>query len=115
MFWDTCLPEEFLHRVHVPVQFEIHEDESLAAKKILGFDLDGDRCFYFHIFQLTEERFDEEENIYEAICYREMIFGWKTREARWLKLKASADYAWGCNKRVSIHPMQLVEERDLYR
>ncbi len=115
MFWGTCLPEGFLHRVHIPVQFEIHEDESLGARKILGYDRAGIRCFYFHEFVLTEERFDEDECIFEALSYREVIFGWKTLEEQWLKLKASAEYAWGRKRRISIKLIQQVYERDLDR
>lgn len=115
MYWDTCLPEEFLHRVHIPVQFEIHEDESLGARKILGYDHAGIRCFYFHEFLLTEERFDEDEWIFEALSYREMIFGWKTVESGWLKLKGRAEYAWGRKRRISTQLLQQVREHDLER
>lgn len=115
MFWDSCLPEDFLHRVRIPVQFEIHEEESLGARKILGYDRAGIRCFYFHEFLLTEERFDEEEDVFEAASYRETIFGWKTLEEGWLKLKASAESAWGRKKTISTHFMQKVSESELER
>lgn len=115
MEWHAHLPEEYLHRVNIPVHFEMHEETSVSAKKIHGFDRKGMRCFYFHEFLLSEERFDEDELFFELGVYHEMTVAWKMKSGNWLRLKAYADNLDDCNKRCSILPVEIVEECGLDR
>lgn len=115
MHWNTCLPEEYMHRVRVPVHFERHEDASVRARKVLGFDERNLRCFYFHEFLLTEECFDEEEAIFEVDFYHEMTVAWKTNDGSWIKLKAYAEHSRDRSRQLSILPIEVVDEKDLGR
>lgn len=116
MRWTDHLPEEYLHRVDIPLHFEIHEEGSAGARKVRGFDMNGKRCFYFHEYVLTEERFDEEETaLFEMLVYHELIFAWKLNGDGWLKFKAFSVHTGDCCRRRTIRPFEIVEERELER
>ena len=104
-----------MHRVNIPVLFERHEEISARAIKVLGFDRAGERCFYFHEYVLREERFDEEEAIFEIPVYHEIVFAWKLMEGGWLKLKAHSSNPGECGRRPVILPFEMVEEGELDR
>lgn len=115
MDWNTLLPAEYRQRVLTPSHFERHEDASVKARKVVGIDRTNRRCFYFHEFTLTEECFDEEDAIFEIAVYHEMAVAWKTHDGSWLRLKAYAMHPQDCTSRVSILPIEIVDEKDLGR
>ncbi len=115
MDWAAHLPEEYLHRVKIPVLFETHSDSETGARKTLGFDRKSERCFYFHEYILTEERFDEEEAIFEIPAYHEIVFAWKLKEDGWLRLKACTSHPGDCGRRPVIHPLEIVKDSEIER
>ncbi len=115
MHWNTLLPAEYQQRVLAPSRFEWHEDASVKASKVIGLDKMSRRCFYFHEFTLAEECFDEEGAIFEIAVYHEMAVAWKTKDGSWIRLKAYAMHPQDCTSRVSILPIEIVDEKDLGR
>lgn len=115
MQWDMHLPEEYRDLVGNPVRFERHEEASAKALKVLGFDVSGKRCFYFHEYILTEECLDEEETVFEIPAYHERVFAWNLKAGGWLKLKAYTANHGDCGRRSVTLPIEMVEERDLGR
>jgi hypothetical protein len=107
------LPEEFHGKIVLPVRTERHVDHSAHASKVLGYDGDERRCFYQHVFTLTEERFDAEEFPVEVSVYHEHVLGWRLLDGRWLKLKVWADRLDHCRKRVVVQPPEIIEETAL--
>lgn len=109
------VPEEFREKIVLPVRIERHVDASAHATKVHGFDRNGRRCYYQHVFTMTEERFDAEEFPLEVGVYQERVLAWRLDDGKWLKLKASADQLEHCRKRVFTRPPEITEEAALER
>ena len=81
--WKEMLPNEFRGCVVRPTAFEYHTEPSVSANKIIGFDKDGNRCFYFQSFILTEEGFDIDEFPINIEVYYERVVAWRLNQGRW--------------------------------
>lgn len=84
--WDRRLPAALRDSVRVPQRFESHEDASARSRKLIGFDANGERCFYRHAFIVTELRFDVDEWPLELPIYWEQVDAWRLADGRWLRL-----------------------------
>lgn len=107
-YWITELPKTYMERVILPVSIEHHVEESAQAEKILGLDEAGKRCFYYHAFTLTDERFDIDEMPVQVEMYREKVIAWRLRNGMWLRLKTFVEQLDRCNKRVTTLPPELI-------
>lgn len=106
-YWLTELPETYKSRVVMPASVEHHLEASANAEKIFGLDEDGNRCFYYHAFTLTDERFDIDEMPVQVDMYREKVIAWRLHNGMWLRLKSFADQLDHCKKRVTTLPPEL--------
>lgn len=89
--WNADLPESYRDNAIIPVNFEHHADIDARARKEVGFDKAGRRCFYRHEFTLVEDRFDADEFPIQVDVYWERVVAWRLASGRWLKLKTWAD------------------------
>lgn len=105
--WNLQLPTEYLQHVIEPVAFEHHHEPSVSADKILGFDVCGERCFYFHAYTLTEEAFDVDEVPLCVDVYHERVFAWRLCDGRWLSIKSYADQFDSCKHRLKTMPAEF--------
>lgn len=58
--WKTGLPKDSSPATALPVALEKFEDETACARRIKGFDTQGELCYYYHSYAINRERFDEE-------------------------------------------------------
>ncbi len=107
--WEKQLPREYLDHVIHPVGFEYHTEPTANAERVIGFDSQGDRCFYFHSFVLAEECFDIDELPIQIDIYYERVIAWRLRQGRWIKIKSFADKLDRCERQVTTLPVELVE------
>ncbi|WP_153110718.1 hypothetical protein [Propionivibrio limicola] len=82
--WRHTLPAEWRDAVVAPLEFSVHRDYETAACRVLGFDEDGDACYYRHTYLLKSVCSDDGEEFYEAVVYGEEVKGWRLRDGRWL-------------------------------
>lgn len=108
--WNILLPTQYHDCVIPPIAFEHHDEPSLAADKIIGFDGSGQRCFYFHAFTLTEEVFDIDEFPLRVDVYFERVIAWRLREGPWVKLKSYSNRLDLCNQKLTTLPVEMSAE-----
>lgn len=89
--WRSLIPSGYYYLVIKPVSFEQHEEKSVNAKKIIGFDINHDKCFYLHTFTLSEERFDIDEFPILLDVYQEQVLAWRLLDGQWIKIKSYSD------------------------
>ena len=82
--WQQALPAEWRAQAIAPLRFTIHRDYEMPASRTLGYDQDGQTCYYQHTFALGEPRSDDDEEFYEAIVHGEEVHAWRLRDQRWL-------------------------------
>ncbi len=113
--WNADLPESYRDNAIIPVNFEHHADIDARARKEVGFDKAGRRCFYRHEFTLVEDRFNADEFPIQVDVYWERVVAWRLASGRWLKLKTWADRLDQCSKRFFRQAPEVVEENLLER
>jgi hypothetical protein len=89
--WHNLIPSGYDHLVVKPLRFEQHEEKSVKARKIIGFDINGDKCFYLHTFTISEERFDIDEFPVLLDVYMEQVLAWRLLDGQWVKFKSFSD------------------------
>lgn len=99
--WENHLPEAYRTDVIEPVMLERFREPSSNSERIFGLDADGERCFYYHAFTLTDERFDIDEMPVLVDVYYERVVSWKLRNGSWLRIKAHVDQLERCNKQMT--------------
>lgn len=107
------LPAEFRPNIINPISFEEHHEPSLLADKVIGYDENGNKCFYYHTFTLTEECFDIDEFPLLVKVYYERVVAWRHTNGQWLKLKSFLERPEDCNKKLSTLPLELISEMPL--
>jgi hypothetical protein len=60
-----------------PYRHERFDDEPSQAHKVLGYDLNGECCYYCHQYALTRVALDDEDNFYEGQAYFEEVKAWR--------------------------------------
>ena len=105
--WKELLPDEYRDRLIVPQSFEYHRDVSAGAEKIIGFDAEGERCFSYHCFVLSEERFDADEFPLTIDTYYERAAAWRLLHGMWIRSKSFCDRLDRCNKRMTTLPIEI--------
>lgn len=102
------LPQTEQPRVIAAQRFERHDEPSLQATKILGFDATGAKCFYYHTFVLSEEGFDSDEFPLRIDVYYERVIAWRLKEGGWLKTTTVSDQLDVCTPRFKTQPPEWV-------
>lgn len=106
----TNPPQDWRPQVVRVQRVERHEDRDAKAVKVYGFGADGGRCFYFHSYFMTEERFDCDDDFYEVPTYFERIVAWRLLDGRWLRQKIQAHHLAECGRGVESGPLEVVDE-----
>ena len=92
--WYTDLPMGI--NTVVPHRFEYFEEPSAYAEKMLGYDQSGRCCYYQHMYTMTRDVLDDEDNFYEEVSYHEILTAWLLDSGQWLCCKNSKA-GMGCN------------------
>lgn len=82
--WLAYLPSEWREMVIAPLDFALHHEYEVAASRCLGYDVDGQTCYYAHGYALNEVRSDDDEEFYQVVVYGESVHAWRLRDDRWL-------------------------------
>lgn len=98
--WQEELPASFSTLVVVPLRYETHIDEAAHARKLVGLDADGRRCFLHHTHTVTQDRFDIDEFPLEVAVLHERRIAWRLRSGRWLQLLDRMDQLDSCRPRI---------------
>ena len=82
--WLAHLPAEWRDMVIAPLDFVEHREYEMLARRCLGYDVDGETCYYAHDYALAESRSDDDEDFYQVVAYSETVHAWRLRDERWL-------------------------------
>lgn len=88
-----------------PVRIETHSDPGAHARKDLGFDEQGLRCYYRHEFVVFEERFDADEWPVRVAIYHEELEAWRLDDGRWLSRRSHCDNPDACSPKYVQVPL----------
>jgi hypothetical protein len=108
--WRKLIPSGYYYLAVKPIHFELHDEPSLSAKKIIGFDANHRKCFYMHTFTLSEERFDIDEFPILLDVYQEYVLAWRLLDGQWIKIKSYADQLDHYNTNFTRLPPELLAE-----
>lgn len=106
--WEQLLPLEYRTQVVTPVRFEHHCDPMANAKKIIGFDEMGERCFVCHAFTLTDEGFDADEFPLLIDVYYERVSAWRLQYGVWVRSKSYCDRLDHCPPKLTTLPLEFI-------
>ena len=107
--WLDELPATFSTLVVPPLHFETHVDAAAHARKVVGLDALGQRCYVQHTHTRTEDRFDIDEFPLEVAALRERRLAWRLASGRWLRLTERLDRLGSCRPRLQRDGPDLVE------
>ena len=82
--WLDYLPVEWREMAITPLDFVEYHEYEVAASRCLGYDVDGQTCYYAHGYALNEPRSDDDEEFYQVVVYSESVHAWRLRDDRWL-------------------------------
>jgi hypothetical protein len=108
--WLEELPASFSALVVAPLRYETHVDEAAHARKLVGLDADGRRCFLRHTHTVTEDRFDIDEFPLEVAVLRERRIAWRLRSGRWLHVLDRMDRLDSCRPRIAREGPQVLDQ-----
>lgn len=97
--WEAHLPADYAAQAVVPRHYESHTDEAAHARKIVGLDAQGQRCFLLHTHTVTEDRFDIDEFPLEVPVLHECRIAWRLISGEWLSLGERMDRLESCRPR----------------
>lgn len=98
--WVLDLPDEYRAEATAPQRYEsFAEEESPRACKVLGYDHNGECCYYLHRYALTRVAVDDEDNFYEEEAYFEEVKAWRLAGGAWLRRTVQAGQAGDCRDR----------------
>ena len=107
-FWLDDLPSDYDAVVIAPWRFETHEDATARARKVVGLDQTGQRCYVRHTHTVMVERFDIEEFPLEVPVLRERRVAWRLSDGRWLSLSERTERLDSCRPRLVRSGPELV-------
>ena len=113
--WDDYLPAEYKGSVAMPVRYELQEEPSSDASKLIGFDPLGRRCYYTHRFAMTEPGFDADEFPIEVTVYRERVVAWRLGVNHWLKLNIYDDQPDRCAAKTTRLTPEITDDCGVQR
>ena len=82
--WHKGLPVEWRVAAVAPLDFSTFREYEIPASRTLGYDEEGQACYYRHSYVVGELCSDDDEEFYEHIAYGEEVEGWRLRDERWL-------------------------------
>ena len=82
--WQKGLPVEWRIAAIAPLNFSTFREYEIPASRTLGYDENGQACYYRHSYVQGELCSDDDEEFYEHIAYGEEVEAWRLRDERWL-------------------------------
>ena len=82
--WQKGLPVEWRVAAVAPLNFSTFREYEIPASRTLGYDEEGQPCYYRHSYVMGELCSDDDEEFYEHIAYGEEVEAWRLRDERWL-------------------------------
>ena len=82
--WQKGLPVEWRVAAVAPLHFSTFSEYEIPASRTLGYDEEGQPCYYHHSYIVGELCSDDDEEFYEHIAYGEEVEAWRLRDERWL-------------------------------
>ena len=107
--WKEFLPQEYSSLVIKPIAFERNTEPSVNADKVVGFDVLGKACFYYHTYTLTEEGFDIDEFPILIDVYYERVVAWRIPDGKWATVKSYSDKMDSCKQHLVTLPVELTD------
>ena len=102
--WMIDLPEEYLRETQAPQRYESFEQPDMPRTyKILGYDGNGECCYYLHRYALNRVLLDDDDNFYEEESYFEEVKAWRLASGAWLSRNIRAGGTGDCRAR-SMEP-----------
>ncbi|MDA8384562.1 MAG: nitrogen fixation protein NifQ [Betaproteobacteria bacterium] len=102
--WLIDLPEEYLRETQAPQRYESFEQPDMPRTyKILGYDANGECCYYLHRYALSRVLLDDDDNFYEEESYFEEVKAWRLASGVWLSRNIRAGGVGDCRAR-SMEP-----------
>jgi hypothetical protein len=98
--WLDELPAAYGAQVVPPLRYELHVDAAAHARKLVGIDANGQRCYLRHTHTVTEDRFDIDEFPLEVAVLRERRIAWRLHSGEWLHLTDQMDRLESCHPRL---------------
>lgn len=111
--WQEELPLHFSAFIVAPQRFESHVDDAAYARKVVGLDGEGRRCYIRHLHTEVEQRFDIDEFPLEVATGRERRIAWRLQSGRWLLQVDRIDRLESCRPRRAHRPAVVVQEAEL--
>ncbi len=110
--WTEELPLAYACRIVPPVAFEEHIDALSFSRKVVGRDMQGQRCYVRHEHAEVEQRFDIDEFPLEVTVGRERHIAWRLHSGRWLMQVDRLHRLDSCRpRREHCPPVELAEEQ----
>jgi hypothetical protein len=100
VLWLDELPADYCAEVVAPLRYEAHVDTAAHARKVVGLDAQGQRCYVRHTHTVTEDRFDIDEWPVEVAVLRERRIAWRLGNGRWLRVVDRMDRLESCRPRL---------------
>jgi hypothetical protein len=82
--WQAHLPADWRDLAEPPWEFRQYRDETLAAVRVVGVDMEGQPCYVAYRVDFIEPRSDDDEVFYAVVTYGEELAAWRLRDERWL-------------------------------
>ncbi len=95
----------------VPSHFEYFEEPSAYAEKMLGYDEGGRCCYYQHMYTITREVLDDNDNFYEEASYHEIVTAWLLDSGLWLCRTTSRIGTGQCRYPAAFLHYELLQSR----
>ncbi|NRT55400.1 hypothetical protein HNQ01_001110 [Leptothrix sp. C29] len=112
--WREDLPAGFMARVVEPRRFVVHVDAQAHARKTVGLDADGRRCYVHHLHTEVDERFDIDEFPVEVPLRRERRVAWRLQgDDCWLLQVERLDRLESCRPQHERLAPVLLREAEL--
>lgn len=111
--WDQGLPQGLRGKVVVPVRFETYIDAAAHARKVVGLDRQGRRCYLRHGYTLVEERFDIDEFPLDVPTLHERRIAWRLTTGLWLLQVVRIERLDSCRPTIRHNEPALLSEAEL--
>lgn len=82
--WLSGLPAAWRDRVVAPGTFRVFREYEVPARRLIGYDEQGQPCYCVYDYRLIDLRSDDDEEFYQALAYGESVTAWRLNDARWL-------------------------------
>lgn len=109
--WTRDLPSGQAGLAGSPLRFERFSEPEVRAEKVLGYDVNGEVCYYRHAYALTESYLDEDDLPCESEVFYETVTAWRLADRRWLTYLRQGGEQGLCGDRLRPPRYAVVNQR----